>query len=30
VSLAAIVGTIVMLYAYVFQRFVPGGFVPGH
>src|SRR5467141_1754438 len=30
VSLAAIVGTIVMLYAYVFQRFVPGGIIPGH
>src|SRR5216683_3222962 len=30
VSLAAIVGTIVMLYAYVFQRFVPGGVIPGH
>src|ERR1700756_999899 len=30
VSLAAIVGTIVMLYAYVFQRFVPGGSIPGH
>jgi lactate permease len=30
VSLAAIVGTIVMLYAYVFQSFVPHGAIPGH
>jgi lactate permease len=30
VSLAAIVGCIVMLYAYVFQRLVPGGSIPGH
>jgi lactate permease len=30
VALAAIVGTIVMLYAYVFPNLVPHGMIPGH
>ena len=30
VALAAIVGTIVMLYAYVFPNLIPHGMIPGH
>ena len=30
VALAAIVGSIVMMYAYVFPRLVPQAIIPGH